>query len=88
MNWVLESILVILTLRNLAYKDGSCADEAAAMRWVSLQRPCRIILSNEIKNGVCVNGNFIKKLSSGGDSLTARQLYHCEQSFVPHFLTI
>ena len=58
------------------------------MRWVLLQRPSRIIFSNEIKDGVCLNGNFIKKLSSGGDVLSARMLYQNEQSFIPQFLTI
>jgi phage/plasmid-associated DNA primase len=47
-----------------------------------------IIFSNEIKDGVCLDGNFIKKLSSGGDALCARTLYQCKQTFVPQFLTI
>ena len=72
---------------NLVYKE-SVAEESSKMRWVLLQRASRIIFSNEIKDGVCLDGNFIKKLSSGGDALSARMLYQCEQTFVPQFLTI
>ena len=64
------------------------AEESSKMRWVLLQRASRIIFSNEIKEGVCLDGNFIKKLSSDGDALCARTLYRCEQTFVPQFLII
>ena len=53
----------------------------------------RIILSNEVKNGdgekdIALNGNMIKKLSSGGDSVVGRS--HCKEEtpFIPHFLAI
>ena len=48
---------------NLVYKEN-VAEESSKMRWVLLQRASRIIFSNEIKDGVCLDGNFIKKLSS------------------------
>ena len=70
---------------NISYKDNNNSDEAASMRWVLLLRHSRIIFSNEIKADVKLNGNFIKKLSSGGDELLARQLYCPETTFVPHF---
>jgi phage/plasmid-associated DNA primase len=70
---------------NLAYSKSS-ADEAAQMRWVMLLRYKRIIFSNEMKSTVELNGNMIKKISSGGDSVIARS--HCkeEEEFCPHFL--
>ena len=41
---------------NLVYKE-SVAEESSKMRWVLLQRASRIIFSNEIKDGVCLDGN-------------------------------
>ena len=52
-----------------------------------LLKECRIIFSNEIKAEVKLNGNFIKKLSSGGDELSTRKMYQEETTFVPHFLS-
>ena len=56
------------------------------MRWVMLLKNKRIIFSNEIKNKSDLDGNFIKKISSGGDRITARA--HCgnETEIQPHFL--
>ncbi len=58
------------------------------MRWVMLVSFCRIILSNEMKANIKLNGNFIKKVSSGGDPNIGR--LHCgnETSFTTHFLPI
>ena len=70
---------------NLAYRNSS-ADEAANMRWAMLLRFKRIVFSNEIKNTVCLNGNDIKKISSGGDSLTGRLHGGNETDFILHFL--
>jgi hypothetical protein len=72
---------------NLVYTKNS-ADEAAKMRWALLLRYKRIIISNEMKTNTTINGNMLKKVSSGGDGLTGRQ--HCgnETAFTPHFLVI
>lgn len=60
-------------------------DEAAKMRWALLSRFCRILLSNEINMKKELDGNAIKKHSSGGDRLVGRS--HCKEeiSFIPHY---
>ena len=72
---------------SLAHRESS-QDEAQIMRWVMLLRYKRIIISNEMKSGITINGNFAKKISSGGDDLTGRT--HCkeETEFNTHFLPI
>lgn len=70
---------------NLAYRNSS-SDEAANMRWAMLLRFKRLIFSNEIKNTVCLNGNDIKKISSGGDSIVGRAHGGNEMDFILHFL--
>ena len=72
---------------NLCCKNN-VNDEAQNMRWCLLLRYARIIVSSELKSDVNIDGNSIKKVSSGGDPLVARG--HCsnEQSFVPHFLAL
>ena len=69
----------------LSFRDSN-TDEAANMRWVLLLQYKRIIFSNELKNKSDLDGNFIKKISSGGDRITAR--VHCgnETEIQPHFL--
>lgn len=72
---------------SIAHRETS-QDEAQIMRWVMLLRYKRIIISNEMKSGIVLNGNFIKKISSGGDPLIGRT--HCkeETEFNTHFLPI
>ena len=72
---------------NLAYRNTS-QDEAQIMRWALLLRHKRIIFSNEMKSTVELNGNMIKKISSGGDLIIGRS--HCkeETSFVCDFLAV
>jgi phage/plasmid-associated DNA primase len=54
----------------------------------------RLIFSNEIKTdeekgtNIKLNGNDIKKISSGGDTLTGRIHGGLETEFIPHFLAI
>ena len=69
----------------LAFRESK-TDEAANMRWVLLLQYKRLIFSNELKNKSDLDGNFIKKLSSGGDRISAR--VHCgnETEIQPHFL--
>jgi len=72
---------------NLAYRETS-QDEGAVMRWALLACHKRLILSNEIKQNVELDGNKIKKIASGGDTLIGRT--HCkeEQEFITQFLPI
>jgi phage/plasmid-associated DNA primase len=72
---------------NLAYRNTS-QDEAQIMRWALLLRHKRIIFSNEMKSTVELNGNMIKKISSGGDRIIGRS--HCkeETAFVCDFLAV
>ena len=82
----------IFNAENLAYRPSS-ADEAAQLRWALLLRFKRIIISNEVKTSdgekdIALNGNMLKKLSSGGDGVVGRS--HCkeETEFIPHFLVL
>jgi phage/plasmid-associated DNA primase len=63
-------------------------DEAQNLRWCLLLKSKRLILSSELKSDVNVDGNSLKKVSSGGDSLVARGHGANEQSFTPHFLAM
>jgi len=72
---------------NLAYRNSS-NDEAQIMRWAMLLRFKRIIFSNEMKSTVELNGNMIKKVSSGGDTLIGRNHCKAEEEFITHFLSV
>ena len=72
---------------NMAYKETS-QDEAQIMRWCLLLRYKRIIFSNEMKSNIELNGNFIKKISSGGDPLIGRTHGGEETEFNTHFLPV
>jgi hypothetical protein len=72
---------------NLAYRSTS-QDEAQQMRWAMKLWWKRIIFSNEIKSTVEINGNMIKKIASGGDSLVGRMHCGVETSFITHFLPV
>ena len=72
---------------NLLYRKSS-NDEAQLMRWALLLRFKRIIISNEMKSTSTINGNMLKKVSSGGDSLTGRLHGGNETSFIPHSLVM
>jgi phage/plasmid-associated DNA primase len=71
---------------NLAHKNSG-NDEAQLMRWVMLLKHCRLVISNEMKSNIVLNGNFIKKLS-GRDPLKGREHYGNEVTFRTHFLPI
>ena len=70
---------------SLAHKETS-QDAAQVMRFMLLLRYKRIVVSNELKSKVELDGNFIKKFASGGDPLVGRT--HCgeETTFIAHFL--
>ena len=70
---------------NLAYRQSS-ADEAAIMRWVLGLCSKRFIFSNEIKSTTDLNGNLMKKISSGGDSIIGRMMCMNETEVVPQFM--
>jgi phage/plasmid-associated DNA primase len=71
---------------NLAFNNNS-ADEAQKLRWAYLLRHKRLIFSNEVSNRGTLNGELIKKISSGGvDRLTARLHGGNETSFIPQYL--
>lgn len=61
-------------------------DEAQILRWALLLRFKRIIFSNELSTKGKLNGNMMKKVSSGGDGMVGRT--HCkeETTFTPHFI--
>lgn len=67
-------------------ETDSNEDEAQKMRWALLLRFKRIIYSNEMRTTKNINHNMIKKISSGGDALTARLHFKDEISFRPHFV--
>ena len=60
-------------------------DEAAKMRWAFLLCYRRILLSNEVCMKKELDGNAIKKHSSGGDKIIARLHSGNETSFNPHY---
>jgi len=70
---------------NLSYRQSS-ADEAALMRWVLGLCSKRFIFSNEIKSTTDLNGNLMKKISSGGDSIIGRVHGGLETDVVPQFM--
>jgi len=72
---------------SLSIKKDSSQDEAQQMRWAFLHRYKRMIFSNEMGMNAKLNGNMVKKISSGGDDLVGRR--HCghETNFRPHFIS-
>jgi hypothetical protein len=72
---------------NLAYRNSS-EDEGKSMRWAMLLKDKRLIFSNEMKTKTVINGNMVKKLSSGGDKLIGRTHGKEETEFITQFLTV
>lgn len=60
-------------------------DEAQLLRWAFLSRFKRNLFSNELNVNTKLNGNMIKKIASGGDTLIGRVHGGLETSFVPHY---
>jgi len=83
-----ESYISEFNAETLAFNKNS-ADAAAQLRWALLLRYKRLILSNEIKmnneDKIKLDGNTIKKVSSGGDKLTGRTHNKTETEFTPNF---
>ncbi len=60
-------------LNNLKFNPRDGSDEAKKLAWLNDLIYCRICLSNEARmDGKALDGNMIKALSSGGDSITLR----------------
>jgi phage/plasmid-associated DNA primase len=59
-------------------------DEGAKNRWLYLNRYKRILTSNEIKMDRDLDGNYVKKCSSGGDQIIGRTHNKEEVSFTLH----
>ena len=72
---------------NLALSNSS-GDEAQRLRWAYLLKDKRIILSNEMTTKGKIDGNMVKKISSGGDTLIGRVHGGCETQYVPQFFAI
>jgi hypothetical protein len=68
--------------------SNSTADEASKNRWILDISKKRIVYSSEIKTDCVLNGNLMKKVSSGEDRLVGRGHYEKEQFFRCHFLSL
>ncbi len=70
---------------NFCYKNQSGGDSAKANSWMVNTEFARIVCTNEItmdsEGKIKINGNCIKKLSSGGDYIEARQNFKDEIQF-------
>jgi hypothetical protein len=61
---------------NLLVKDGSGQDAAKAQSWMQPLEFKRLVFTNEMKSGKQkMDGDMIKKISSGGDKVEVRQNY-------------
>lgn len=69
---------------HLKYNLRSGADEAKKLSWLLPLQTARQAISNEMRmDKIPMDGNLIKSLSSGGDTMGARQNFKDESSFVP-----
>lgn len=69
-------------------KSNTSQEEAQILRPFALVKDKRLIFSNELKTSASLDGNAIKKISSGGDRLVARVMGGNEVPFNPHFLAL
>jgi len=65
---------------NFVFKN-SMGDEAKANSFLCNFEFSKIVLTQEVSNDKQIDGNKIKKFSSGGDTFEARQNYHNEKNF-------
>ena len=77
----------VFTGENLAFNNVN-NDEAQKMRWAMLLRYKRLIISNELSTTKNLDGNLIKKLSSGIDRIKGREHGGNEKTFYPHYMAI
>ena len=69
----------------LVKKTNETNDEAKNLSWIVKLKDKRLILSNEIDEGVVLWGKMIKKIASGGDTMVGRTNFKDEIEFVPQF---
>ena len=69
----------------LVKKANENSDEAKNLSWVVKLKDKRLILSNEIDEGVVLWGKMLKKLASGGDTMVGRTNFKDEIEFIPQF---
>ena len=77
----------VFTGENLAFNNVN-NDEAQKMRWAMLLRNKRLIISHELSTKKMLDGNLIKKLASGGDTIQGRLHGQHETDFNPQYLAI
>ena len=77
----------IFTGENLTHNNVN-NDEAQKMRWAMLLRNKRLIISNELSIKKNLDDVIIKKLASGGDTISGRVHGGLETDFIPQFLTM
>ena len=83
----MNSYCDVFTGENLAFNNVN-NDEAQKMRWAMLLRCKRLIISNELSTTKNLDGNLIKKLSSGIDGIKGREHGGNEKTFYPHYKAI
>ncbi len=80
--YAFEKYIGTTNSNNFLYKSNNNGDEAKALSWSIPLEFKRIIFTNEMKidsgGETKIDGNMIKKLSSGGDKIQAR-LNHCDE---------
>ena len=80
-----KQYIVTTNSENFCYKDRNSGDSAKANSWMVSTEFARIVVTNEItmdsEGKIKINGNCIKKLSSGGDYIEARQNFKDEIQF-------
>lgn len=72
--YTFEDYVKFTNAENFKYKEN-VSDVAKSYSWLVRLQGCRLLVSNEFekrKKGGEVNGNMIKKICSGGDSIEAR----------------
>ena len=77
----------VFTGENLAFNNVN-NDEAQKLRWAMLLRNKRLIISNELSTRKNLDGNLIKRLASGGDTIQGRLHGQVETDFKPQYLAI
>ena len=71
---------------DFTYNPNSSRDGGQKMRPFFLARNKRILISNELGGGCIVNGDMVKKNSSGGDVLKGRLHSGNETEFTPQYM--
>lgn len=71
---------------NLAQTSkNNTKEESQLLRWALIAQYHRILISNEVKMKMALDGNAIKKQASGGDEQEARKNHKDEVNFTPHY---